>query len=63
MNTRSDATKGRKAGGQEPLNPIDPAAPSINAAPREPGPNLPDDLKTIDGRALMERLRALASQI
>jgi hypothetical protein len=39
------------------------AAPSCFKAPQEPSPQLPDDFAGTDMRALMQRLRALASQI
>jgi len=38
-------------------------APSCLKTPQEPSPQLPDDFKGADMRALMQRLRALASQI
>jgi len=38
-------------------------APSGFKTPQEPSPQLPDDFKGADMRALMQRLRALASQI
>ena len=38
-------------------------APSCFKTPPEPSPQLPDDFKDADMRALMQRLRALASQI
>ena len=38
-------------------------APSCIKTPPEPSPQLPDDFKGADMRALMQRLRALASQI
>jgi hypothetical protein len=64
MNFKSDATDRREDGGQEPLKrAFEPAAPGSYAAPKESGANLPDDFKSGDGRSLMARLRALASQI
>ena len=38
-------------------------APPCSKTPQEPSPQLPDDFKGADMRALMQRLRALASQI
>ena len=38
-------------------------APSSFKTPQEPSPQLPENLEAIDVRALMQRVRALASQI
>ena len=64
MKSSSEGKEKREVGMQQPLIPASGVtALAGHPTPQEPSPPFPDDLMNVDRRVLVERLRALASQI